>query len=230
MILTVLREFIAYCIAPRLIAPEPLARDRGWTRWGVMLGAYLAGLAVLALALGLWQHAAHVPGPTAFSGHSARGLALVVLLLAPVGEEVLFRGWLTGRPRALWLVAVALIGCALMAAVMLHWHDMVAGVAVVACVPLALAGWWRLRHRTETPAAFARCFGPVFVLSALVFGLLHLTNYPALGWAFVPMVLPQIWAGFVFGYLRMRHGLGASILAHVCGNAVALATALIAGH
>ena len=87
-----------------------------------------------------------------------------------------------------------------------------------------------LRRRTDPPRWFARHFGVWFALSVVVFGLLHLSNYPRLSWALVPMVLPQVWAGLVFGYLRLRHGLVASIMAHAVGNAAALAAALLSTH
>jgi membrane protease YdiL (CAAX protease family) len=227
MLRTVLADFWAWLAAPRLIAPSPL-RD-GWPRWAIMVGTYLAGLIVIGTLLTAWQRALHLPGPEAFHGFAAPVLAASVVLAAPVGEEVLFRGWLTGRPRALWLLAMALVVAALLGAVTVHWHDQLASLGVIATVLAALVGWFVLRRRIEPPHWFARRFGVWFYMSVAVFGLLHLSNYPRLSWALVPMISPQVWAGLVFGYLRMRHGLWAAILAHGAGNAAALATALLAG-
>ena len=220
-----LADFGAYLAAPRLIAPAPLRT--GWPGWTVMVGVYLAGLAVIGGLLSVWHHAFHLPAAEAFGGFPPALLALIVVIVAPLAEEVLFRGWLTGRPRALWLVAMALTAAALLLAVELHWHDQAASLGVIATAIAALAGWWVLRKRVEPPRWFARRFGLWFYLSVAVFGVLHLSNYPRLTWALVPMVAPQLWAGLVFGYLRMRRGLVASILAHSVGNAAALAAALL---
>jgi membrane protease YdiL (CAAX protease family) len=225
MIRTVLAEFAAYCRAPRLIAPGPC----DWRRWGVMVGVYLAGLVLAGGLVGAWQRALHLPLPDGFTHFSPAMLVGFTVVAAPVGEEIAFRGWLTGRLRALWLLAVALVAAALLAVVEWHIHDMAASLGVVACVPVALVGWLVLRRRDAVPGWFARVFPLWFYLSLAVFALLHLTNYPRLSWAMVPMVLPQAWAGLVFGYVRMRDGLGASMLAHASGNAVALATALLIG-
>jgi hypothetical protein len=56
-----------------------------------------------------------------------------------------------------------------------------------------------LRRRIAAPAWFAGGFPVWFYLSAVGFGLVHLSNYLTLSWALVPMILPQLWAGLVFG-------------------------------
>jgi len=226
MIRTVLADFRSWLAAPRLITPLPL-RD-GWRPWAIMVGTYLVGLVVLGSLLLVWQRALHLPAPEAFHRFSGLALAAAVVLAAPLGEEVLFRGWLTGRPRALWLLAMALVGIALLGAVSLHWHDQAAALGFVGTALAAVIGWLALRRRADPPRWFARGFGVWFYLSVAVFGLSHMANYPRLSWALVPMVCPQVWAGLVFGYLRMRQGLWAAILAHATGNAVALAIALLA--
>jgi len=218
-----LRDFRAYLAAPRLTVPAPSRPG-----WAIIVGVYLAGLIAVAPLLGLWQHAMHLPAPEAFHGFSPGALVPIVVVVAPVAEEALFRGWLTGRPRALWLLAMALLGAVLLCAVVLHWHDQIASLGVIAAAIAALAGWLVLRKATDPPRWFARRFGLWFYVSVAVFALLHMANYPRASWALVPMVIPQLWAGLVFGYLRMRQGLIASILAHAVGNAAALAAALLA--
>jgi membrane protease YdiL (CAAX protease family) len=226
MIRTVLADFRSYLAAPRLIAPRRI----DWRTWAVMTGCYLIGLVVIGAFLVVWQRAMHVPPPDSFARYPLPALILAVALVAPIGEEALFRGWLTGRPRALWLLAMALPAVLLLVAVSLHWHDRIAALGIVGLAIAALGGWIALRCRTKPPRWFARSFAVWFTLSVLVFGLAHMSNYPRLSWALVPMVLPQIWAGLVFGYLRMRHGLIASMLAHACGNALALILAISTSH
>lgn len=220
-----LADFRAYLANPRLIAPVPMRQG-----WAVMVGLYLAGLIVIGVFLAVWQRAFHLPAPEAFRGFAPALLAPIVIIAAPVAEEVLFRGWLTGRPRALWLLAMALLAGVLLVAVTLHWHDQAASLGVIAVALAALVGWLVLRKRSVAPRWYGQRFAVWFYLSVAVFGLMHLSNYPRLSWALVPMVAPQLWAGLMFGYLRMRHGLVASILAHGVGNAAALAVALGFGH
>ena len=218
-----LADFRAYLAFPRLTAQVPMRQG-----WAIMVGLYLAGLVVIGAFLALWHRAFHLPSAEAFHGFSPALLAPIVIIGAPLAEEVVFRGWLTGRPRALWLLAMALVGGGLLVAVTQHWHDQVASLGVIATALAALAGWLVWRRRIAPPRWFARRFAVWFYLAVVVFGLMHLSNYPRLSWTLVPMVAPQLWAGLVFGYLRMRHGLPASILAHAVGNAAALAVALLA--
>lgn len=220
-------DFIVYLGAPRLIVPVPLRH--GWAGWLVMVGVYLAGLLALGPVLAWWGSRYHLSAADAFKGYSLLVLVPAVVLVFPLCEEVLFRGWLTGRPRALWLLAMGLIIAALLIAVTLHRHDQMASLGVLATAITALAGWLVLRQRTAALRWFAGAFGLWFYGSVVVFGLLHMANYGHFGWALLPMITPQLWAGLVFGYLRMRHGLVASSLAHGLGNAVALASALLTG-
>ena len=170
-----LADFCQFLRAPQLCPPAPLCQGRG--RWAIMLGTYLAGLVVIGVALALWQRAFHLPAPEAFGGYRLPALVAISVLAAPPGEEALFRGWLTGRPRALWLLALALVAVALLAAITVKWHEIAAVFGLLALVIAAPVGWYRLR-RLDTPGWFARGFGVWFHLSAVVFGLMHLTNYP----------------------------------------------------
>lgn len=227
MLCNALSEFAAYLRAPRLIAPAPL-RDGGWRRLGLMTLVYCGGLVVLGVLAAAWKATMHLPAPEAFGKIPPIALVSLAVLVFPVIEETLFRGPLTGRPRALWLLAMAVLAGALMAATVLQWHDQIAALGVLATGIAAPVGWFVLRRRA-VPAWYARHFGWWFFGSALVFGLAHLGNYPGVSLALIPLVLPQVWAGLVFGYLRMRHGIGAAIMAHCAGNAATLAAALLGG-
>lgn len=226
MIRTTLSEFAAFVRAPQYRTPQGLRGQ--WGAWAVLVALYLAGLALLGAALTLWQRAQHVPSAEAFHGYGAAVLALLVVLVAPAGEEVVFRGWLTGRPRALWLLLMTLVAAGLLALVSAHKFETVASLGAVATVLPALAGWLWLQ-RAAPPGWFVRQFGWWLRGSVLVFALAHLSNYPQVSPVVLPMVLPQAWAGLVFAHVRLRLGLPASILAHAVGNGVALGCALVIG-
>jgi membrane protease YdiL (CAAX protease family) len=223
-----LRDFAAYLARPRIIAPSGLGTPAAWRTLLALLAFHLVVLlAVLAPLLELWQSAMGLPSPEAFGNMPKRWLVPLVVLIAPVGEEIVFRGWLTGRERALWLLGCALVAAGLLALVSFQVAEVPASFGVVAVGLAAPIGWWLLRHR-GVPRWFRSAFPVLFTLSIVVFGLAHLTNYPRISWALLPMVLPQVWAGLVLSYARMRIGLPASMLIHAASNAAAISIALLA--
>jgi membrane protease YdiL (CAAX protease family) len=225
--LSLVRDFAAYFARPRLLAPSGLGAPGAWRTALALLAFHLAVLlAVLAPLLKLWQSAMGLPAPEAFGAVSKDWLVPMVVLIAPVGEELVFRGWLTGRPRALWLLGCGIGAGGLLALVNFHVAEVPASFGVLAMGLIAPGGWWWLRRR-GVPRWFEAAFPVLFALSITVFGLSHLTNYPRLSLALVPMVLPQIWAGLVLSYARMRIGLTASMLIHAAANGVAIGLALL---
>lgn len=224
MIRDALADFADFVRAPRLLAYQGFS-PRALVP---MAGLYLAGLVLIGGFLAVWQRAFALPAPEAFGKFPPLLLVPIVAVGAPIIEECVFRGWLTGRPRALWLLGCALVIGAMLGAVTLKWHDQIAALGAVAVMLAAAVGWFVLRKRTEPPGWFVRGFRVWFWLSVVGFSLAHLSNYPRITLALVPMVLPQFWAGLVFAHVRLRHGLAGSMLVHAIGNATALAVALLA--
>ncbi len=150
---------------------------------------------------------------------------LITGLVAPLIEEPLFRGWLKGTPRQLMLLVLPLV--ALLFFVMLDRADdlpnSVKRLMAVALL-LAIAGaCLEIFHRTRPDDApishFEQYFSHMFWTSALLFGLLHMTNYEGGSlWTIAPMVLPQLLIGPVWAFVRLRFGLRASILLHGASN------------
>ncbi len=224
-----LRDFAAYCARPRLTEPSGLGAPGAWRTVLALLVFHLAVLlGVLSPLLGLWQTTMGLPAPEAFAAVSKGWLVPLVVVIAPLGEEIVFRGWLTGRVRAMWLLGCAVVAGVLLAMVNYHVAEIPAALGVVGMGLIAPGGWWWLRRR-GVPGWFEASFPVLFALSILIFGLSHLTNYPHFSWALVPMVLPQLWAGLVLSYTRMRIGLPASMLIHAVSNGAAISLALV-GH
>ncbi|UBM61693.1 CPBP family intramembrane metalloprotease [Candidatus Sulfidibacterium hydrothermale] len=69
---------------------------------------------------------------------------------------------------------------------------------------------------------FLKHFRLFFYLSCLLFGMLHIGNFSPLSWSLLfwgpLLVLPQLFAGLVLGYIRMRFGIVYSILFHFSYN------------
>ncbi|MBU2996159.1 CPBP family intramembrane metalloprotease [Cellulophaga baltica] len=66
--------------------------------------------------------------------------------------------------------------------------------------------------------------------SALLFGLIHLTNFESFTeniWLAPILVAPQIAAGFILGFTRVKLGLGWSILLHACHNGILIVPTLL---
>jgi len=65
----------------------------------------------------------------------------------------------------------------------------------------------------------------VYYLSALVFGLIHIITYEADSthyWFIWLITLPQIFAGFLLGYIRIVYGFWYGVLLHSLSNALVL--------
>jgi membrane protease YdiL (CAAX protease family) len=208
-------DFASFLRAPRLAGPVGLRA--GWKMTGAMLGLNLLGLAVLLLVLPLWQHLTGIEGPSAFEGIPIEYLIPAVVLAAPVAEESLFRGWLSGRLRALWLLGCCIGAIALLALL----PTATAGMALLGVLLAAIIGWAILRKRAA-PGWFAKGFPVLFLVSAALFASAHVFNYDKPGLLHLPMVLPQLWAGLTLGFVRMQVGLPAAMLVHGASNALAL--------
>ena len=218
------RDFAAYLRRPVHQVPGSLKAPGAWRTFGALWLLDVVGLVVLLVVLTLYMKATGLPGPDAFDQVPREWLVPLVVLAAPVIEETVFRGWLAGRPRALWL----LVGLGVLAvAAMLLTDGSQTRLAVVGLVLLAMPlGWYLLRKRAA-PGWFVQFFPVIFWATALVFGLVHLSNYPSPGLLALPLVLPQVWAGLVFGFMRMRLGLASSMLAHAGANLLAIAPTML---
>lgn len=159
----------------------------------------------------------------------------LVVLLAPVVEELVFRLPLTERPRWGWLAAAGAVGAL---------NFTFGGgpvVAVAALCALAVVGsmiLWvqsllsRLLRREGADAPVwrervARWWAahprwPVWC-SLAAFGLVHLSNYDvtwtAVTAAAAPLVVsPQLWLGLMFTIARVRYGWWAGLGLHAFHN------------
>lgn len=221
-----LAAFCAFLRRPMLLAPSGLRAPGAKRLWLGMTALHLGVLLLVLLPfLKVWQQALGLPAPDAYGKLPPQVMIPVVVFVAPVLEEAIFRGWLTGRPRALWLLAClfALVGLGLAAnADPASWGVSLALLGLLVAAPL---GWFALRGRGAL-AVFATRQPVFFYASAGVFALSHLANYPRISLAAVPLVLPQLWTGLTAGFVRMRLGLPAAIALHMSANALALSLAL----
>ncbi len=211
------------------LRPSFVAQPMAWGRT-----AALALLAVFALdiALGLLIEGAlaavdgatgWLPAPVEEPITFAEDL-FTALLVAPLLEELLFRGWLSGRAAALRFAMFGFAALALFAASLIV-SPYVATPMALAGVAMAFAGlirWSQTRHfDIAVPAWFPRHFRWLVWGSSLLFGLIHLGNYAPLNHPLgLLVVLPQTIGGVLLAYTRTRLGLRAAIAHHAAYNAV----------
>ncbi len=229
-------RFISFVARPALPRREPDAHGAVRATFR-MLWLDLAVMAVLIAALG----AATAMGfelPENVNSALEPGFRSVVLivLLAPVLEEVAFRSWLTGRPAIIAVVAILVIGLGLgPAAIMAGIGDAEptggASIAMFASFGLAIVGaplaGLALLNR-PTSEVFRRIFPLFFWASTVGFALVHLLNYTEGSLAILlPLVLPQFVLGAMLAYLRVHHGLLPAIGLHAFHNAILFTFAMV---
>ncbi len=156
-------------------------------------------------------------------------LVMLVVLGAPISEELLFRGWLSGRPAHLAPYAIAVVAIILGAIItrVSGWPQIfVTGAVGAAAIILAIVAAWKLRGR---PAAawFQRHFRWFYYLATVAFAAVHLSNYDESSPFILMLVIPQALAGLIFGFARVRYGLWSNIVLHMLHNTTFISLALI---
>ncbi|MEP3225127.1 MAG: CPBP family glutamic-type intramembrane protease [Parasphingorhabdus sp.] len=152
-------------------------------------------------------------------------LLLIVVVAGPIVEELMFRSWLSGKPRLL----IPLSGLILWMAMtygfnQLGWAEAssITGAIMLSAIIIAVLIGTIVMWKRAAPSWFIRIFPIIFWAQALVFGLVHVFNYagdnPA---ALLPFVLPQTIGGLIWGYARIRYGWWANIAMHMAYNLLA---------
>ncbi len=175
---------------------------------------------LIAIALGVAAAGLKMPAHVLDDMELNAPLILFMLLGAPIGEELLFRSWLSGKPGHVLAFLLA-IAFALVASVAFFLgHRPVA--AFVAGFGAVIAGYVLWRRRGRPPMGFfARHFRWFYFGTTLAFASMHLTNFSE-GAAFIllPLTLPQFLLGLILGYVRVTYGMWANMLFHAAHNSV----------
>lgn len=223
------RDFLEFLRRPRVLEPTGLRAPGALATWLTLLALHLGVLLVLVMpAYSLWMTSFDLAPPDAFGKVSPTLLPGLAVLLAPVGEELLFRGWQSGRPRAFWLLACAIAAIVVLFVGQTANQPVATGLALLAVLMAAPIGWVRLRARA-TPRWFTAAFPVIFYAVVALFAVVHFVNYPSASLLGLPLLLPQLWGALVLGYVRQRIGLIGAILDHATANAVVLGLAMLGG-
>lgn len=185
-----------------------------------------AAFALAALPLVLWAGAAPGETLTRVFERPPASVILSVIVLGPLVEEMMFRGWLKGTARAfvgsalflgIWFGGVALLmdraPWAMGAGALLG----LAAVGLAAYVGVTRSG------PANPMSWFTPLFPIAFWLQGLVFGALHFANTesPSIILS-VLLTAPFVICGWLWGYARLALGLGPAWLLHMAYNVPAV--------
>ena len=145
----------------------------------------------------------------------------MAVFIAPVAEELAFRAGLRNARYTLFFGPALLI--------LTRAGTITLALGGTAVFALILLLDWQYRRRAARPGltmrrgrAFLGLYPLVFWTYAVAFALTHLSNfdYSSKAAVLMPLVLlPQLFCGLVFGYIRIRHGLLHAVLLHAAYNA-----------
>ena len=221
-----LADVVWFIKRPTFVArPMPWGRDAGRAlatvfAFGIALD-WLVGFGIV-----WWDASAgFLPKPVKRYDNPGE-LAFKVLLFAPVVEEALFRGWLSGRVAALRFAAFGFAAHGLFLASLWAGEawEMPLALGGVVLIFVGLVQWLTRRGReTHVPGWFQQHFHWLVWGSSLFFALIHLGNYALFedprG---VLVVASQLIGGLMLAYVRTRLGLGAAIFYHAAYNGLIL--------
>lgn len=226
----IVRQALAFIKHPRAIRPnagEPLK-----AQLKPLLTLYALNLGVLFLMLPLlmlWTKWIGIQPPQMTEKIPELYLLLLTILVLPPLEEIVFRGWLAGKPWQLYALGVLVLTAVGLGAAQVFGPGWLVLAVLAVGVAALVAGVWIQRSRTEAPASFTRNFRWWYWGSALVFASAHYSNYGSVSLAHLPVVLPQLWSGLVFGFVRLRFGILRSMSLHMASNAFVLGAFFLGG-
>lgn len=156
------------------------------------------------------------------------GSFFMICIFAPLFEEYIFRDQLRKKYLSLYFVfiSISLIIGHFIVNQYIEWGL----YALFLISAIAAQNILVKQSKTQTNNLGAKCFPLIFYFTAVVFGLVHLSNFKGLSIAepfFIVFVASQIFGGLALGYLRIKYGLKWSILFHGCFNFVAVCLSIL---
>ncbi len=226
----VARSFVLFLRKPKL----SISQDDRLPLSPLAIGASLLTLSIAAtaifalLALPIFLMAEAAPGGQlrqVFS-RSVVSIVLAVIVLGPLIEEVMFRGWLSGTWRSMF-------GSALFVALVFGILQLVDGLLPVSAtiMQLVLAVIGLIGFKLLSPIDngkrlpyFELAFPYLYWTQGLLFGVLHFQNVSTDSpFVAVLSTFPLVICAWIWGYARIYLGLGSAVLLHAAYNVPAVA-------
>ncbi len=149
-------------------------------------------------------------------------VVIIGVVLAPIYEEVFFRGLLYFNTRNVIVFSVVL---SMLIAVKVYQEQIILAIAL-AVILLSILAIYKYVKPEKAQLFISNHSRLFYYTSALLFGLMHTSNFIGdttliILFSFL-LTAPQIFMGFINGYIRITFGLLYSILLHFCVNALAM--------
>lgn len=165
----------------------------------------------------------------ALSG-SIWSVLLSVVVLGPLIEEIIFRGWLSGTWRAVLASAFGLTtiygGSAILDPYVAEGNAIQPLLIVAGAILIFLA--FSPLDDARRIIGFERVFPVIFYAQATVFGFLHFQNYAASSLVIALLAtLPLVACGLIWGYARIRLGFASAVILHAAYNVPAALGSII---
>lgn len=201
----------------------------------IMLNIVVA-IILAALIVEPYKELMEIPdsGLQALEG-SPLNLFLLAVVLAPLIEEIGFRGWLRGTQRAFSITGLLLLyGAGAAIIIYVQSSNLIMNLTIFLwSFLLAFDGYFWLRKiwNDMRPVSFFKQYFPIiFYAGAFTFGAIHISNFEHDNMIeLLPMTITQCFAGLLFGYIRLRFGLLAAIGSHAAFNGTLLGLSFVGG-
>lgn len=228
---SVARDIVRTLRHPSTVVPH---WGRPWAAWWCVVRLYAIGMVLAGSVVAVGVRASGVVNKIDQMESPKQRLMLLVLagVIAPLWEETAFRlplapfHWARALPS---LALLSLLGSEVPAEVRYVWFGaLIVGAALVLATTF-LAGW-----RETLSQWWGSHFRWVLALSVVGFGFAHGGNYifphHGPGWfAVIPLlVLPQLIAGALLAYVRLRLGFWFGVLLHASVNTALVGASLLA--
>ena len=149
----------------------------------------------------------------------------IVLIWAPIVEEIAFRLWIVYSLKKMLISLLALCSIVLLN-LFVYYENYILLFFVIFLFYLASINVKNIFSSISKLNIKYR-----IVISGFFFGLIHLMNFELdkFPWyVCVPLILPQIFSGIFFGYIRVRNGFRYNLTLHFLINATSYLATLIA--
>lgn len=154
---------------------------------------------------------------TKIAGYSLTEKILKLVLLASVIEETLFRLLLRFNKNTVKIFfAITLSYC-----IYLIFKEKYMMLVVILVMQILLLFSIQLTSVNKISTFIEKHFAVIFYISVLAFGMMHLFNFEfsSSGWYYLPfLVLPQLVAGTILGYIRINYSFVHGIAFHMLIN------------
>jgi membrane protease YdiL (CAAX protease family) len=153
--------------------------------------------------------------------NSIYSIIFYVAIYGPILEEFLFRAWLKFEVLGFVFLTISIIYFPLSQLKLVYeWLP-------IALLLVAFPVFYLLFIKTAINKYLKRLIlikhnikVLLYILSSLIFGIVHITNADKIHISTMLFCIPHIFAGLIFGYLRIKNGLIWAIALHILNNLI----------